>query len=111
MTSIVHHICRRQLKHLLLAIELEIRRRPSRDQYPEIWEPLTRAIDTLNLTLKLQKETQDDFKQILGWQRNHDSYLEPVFTSIALEHLKENKPRNIIKTTLLLRNGRVQISK
>ena len=81
---------------LLLAIELEIRMRPSRDQYPEILEPLTRAIDTLNLTLKLQKETQDDFKQILGWQRNHDSYLVPVFTSIALEHLKENKPSNII---------------
>jgi len=81
---------------LLFAIELEIRRRPSREQYPEIWEPLVSAIKTLDLTAKLQKETQDDFKQILGWQRNHDSYLEPVFTRIALEHLIEKKPRNII---------------
>jgi hypothetical protein len=81
---------------LLLAIELEIRRRPSREQYPEIWEPLVSANKTLDRTVKLQEDTQDDFRTILGWQRNHDSYLEPVFTSIALEHLKENKPGNVI---------------
>ena len=44
--------------------------------------------------MKIQKETRDDFKQMLGWQRNRA--LEPVFGSIALEHLIEFKPRNII---------------
>ena len=73
---------------LMLAIEFEIRRRPLDEQYPEIWNPLKSANETLNRIATVQ-EAQNNRQQ-----KHFDDHLESVFTNIALKYLREKNPHN-----------------
>ena len=63
---------------LLLAINFETRRRPLSEQYPELYEPLWRANETLD---RISIKNNGDF--------------EVNFTDILFDCLKEMKPENV----------------
>jgi hypothetical protein len=97
-----------QTVDIMHAIEVDIRRRSFREQYPEVWEPLIQANESLkhaNETLKQtnatmnkivssQQKQDQSLKDISGWQAHFDKHLESVFTNIALEYLRTTHPEN-----------------
>lgn len=87
--------------NLMTAIDLNIRRRPISEQFPELWEPLRRAnesIERTNRTLEKMSDREyiqnDSISSIKGWQSNFDLHLEPVFTKIAFEYLRNQNQDN-----------------
>ena len=96
-----HPALNTEMVELMHAVELEIRRRPLQEQYPELWEPLKSANESLknaNETIQriatLQETQQDRLSEIRGWQNHFEKHLEPVFTNLALEYLRNNFPTN-----------------
>jgi hypothetical protein len=84
----------RETIELMHAIEFEIRRRPLDEQYPEMWNPLKSANDTLRQLASVQMAYHDRQTEISGWQKHFDDHLESVFTNIALKYLREHNPGN-----------------
>lgn len=76
---------------LMTAIELNIRSRPLAEQFPELWEPLRKANETIEKTNELMYS-------LAGWQDHFNKHLnlEPVFTNIALAFLKNSYCSNSI---------------
>lgn len=74
--------------NLLLAIELETRRRPLPEQYPEWAEPLRRVNERLD---RISNENE----QVSGWQKHFDDHLELIFTNVAFDFLRHLNPANV----------------
>lgn len=89
-----HPDLNRETIELMHAIEIEIRRRPLDEQYPELWNPLKSTHEALSQIANMQKAENDSQTQISCWQKHFDVHLEPLFTNIALQHLRQNNPDN-----------------
>ena len=73
-------------------MQIEIRRKPVEEQYPEIWNALKSANETLSRIATTQEAQNDRQTKISGWQRHFDGHLENAFTNVNLKYLRENKP-------------------
>lgn len=95
-TRMNHPNLNKQTVDLMYAIQLETRSRSLQELYPEIWQPLISANKILEQTNKTldqiatnNSKHESKVTAIQGWQRNYNKHLEPVFTDIAFEFLKQ----------------------
>ena len=90
-TKMSHQVLNKQTVDLMYAIQLETRSRSLQELHPEIWEPLIRANETLDKITARQNDQEFQVTAVKGWQGNYDKHLEPVFTDIAIEYLKQKE--------------------
>ena len=80
----------RETAELMYAIESEIRRRPLDDQFPEF----KRIREMQEYAEERRLAIEEHYGAIRGWQSNFEAHLQPVFTNIAMKHLRRRFPEN-----------------
>lgn len=92
------------------AMECNIRSRPFKEQFPEIWESQQNIINLVQKVAETQesqvlqsKNQLEQSKLVLGWINHFDLHLEPLFTDLAEKWLKKSgiNVKNVFKEELV----------